>query len=503
MSNSTNIVLRDLTTGAGRTGLTVTLKNHLDNFTAIVATGVEISGKPGVYEFVDLPLAKYKLYAGDTEDKSLGGNNGKWLPIMDSIPSLPGNNSYSGVNAYTTEKVLTDAKEFTYKSWVQAAITTVSNTLTLAITAVSNALSAIYGDNHTWTGFNWFNNKIKVNSGSTSGTKSEFYGWTAFVDAPPIYMGTAPYTGYQQLVNKGYVDGLLASIGEGNYTESPNVIRLMPDAAEVAGKNYNSWFNALTYTGGIATANHRMSILISGMGNLATYITPVLVSGKYIKDYTYFKALGAGVNLAIAGATGTEWTATDFTACIIEGVNYSINDSDNPTNFSGITFINCNFNIADSTGVTFLNCRFLGSNTFSGGTAGLFTFNNCIGERVLCTYVPTISGTNKLPYYTLTELSIGNLILKNNSGNLETSAGIVANGGIIASAQIQANNELLVKNDLLLDDFGGDAPAPESFTAGSITDAFGIHSGAVLREPVRWLNITVQGTIYSVPLYAL
>lgn len=492
MSNSTNIVLRDLSTGAGRTGLTVTLKNHLDNFTAVVATGAEISGKPGVYEFVDLPLAKYKLYAGGTEDKSLGGNNGKWLPIMDSIPSLAGNNSYSGVNAYSIEKTLTDAKEFTYKSWVQNAIA-----------VVSNALSAIFGSNNTWTGFNWFNNKIKVNSGSTSGTKSEFYGWTAFVDAPPIYMGTAPYTGYQQLVNKGYVDGLLASIGEGNYTESPNVIRLMPDAAEVAGKNYNSWFNALTYAGGVAGTNKRMTILISGMGNASTAITPVLVTGKYIKDYVYIKALGAGVNINIAGATGTEWNATDFTTCILEGLNIRIYDADNPTNFAGITFINCNFNISESTGVTFLNCRFLGSNTFSGGTAGLFTFNNCIGERVLCTYVPTISGTNKLPYYTLTELSMGNLILKNNSGNLETSAGIVANGGIIASAQIQANNELLVKNDLLLDDFGGDAPAPESFTAGSITDAFGIHSGAVLREPVRWLNITVQGTIYSVPLYAL
>lgn len=519
MSNSTLIIVRDLTTGAGRSGLVVKLKNHLDNFTADVATGTELVGKPGVYEFIDLPLAKYKEYIGGVEDKSLGGTHGKWLPICEGLVTidgdqtiignkvfsgsnthsgnntLSGNNSFSGFNVfggvtgYSSEKILSISTEFVYRKWVEQYATT---------------NFALLSGNNTFSGINVFTGKSWFYGGSSSGTRNKFLGWNSFDDFPPIYTGTNPYSGYQQLVTKGWVEGQLESITEGNYIESPNIIRLAPDAAPQLYQVYGTWADALTYAGSVAASNRWMSILVVGHGTGASSITPALVSSKFIKDYVHFKAHGSGINLAIGGASGTEWTATDFTKVIIEGFNISINDSENPTNFAGITFKDCNFNIIDTAGVTFLNCRFVGANTFTDTFNNQYTFTNCIGSRILTAHTVTIDGTNHIPYYSLTEISLGSCkIFNDGTGNFKTNNGIISGGGIIAAAMIQANDKLLVKNELLLEDVGGSAPNSTALLAAP-TEAFGLSgSNKMLCEPVAWLNVTVQGTIYSIPLYSL
>ena len=83
MANSATIILRDLTTGAGRTGLAVKLRRQDDNFATDYKTASEISGKPGVYEFLDVPFNKYKLWVNGNEESSFGGTNGRWWPVDD------------------------------------------------------------------------------------------------------------------------------------------------------------------------------------------------------------------------------------------------------------------------------------------------------------------------------------------------------------------------------------------------------------------------------------
>lgn len=83
MADSATIVLRDLTTGAGRTGLSVKLRRKDDNFASDYKTASEIGGKPGVYEFSDVPFNKYKLWINGNEDNSFGGANGRWWPTSE------------------------------------------------------------------------------------------------------------------------------------------------------------------------------------------------------------------------------------------------------------------------------------------------------------------------------------------------------------------------------------------------------------------------------------
>lgn len=73
MADSATVVLRNLTTGAGLTGLTVKLRRQDDNFASDYKTASEIGGKPGVYEFLDVPFNKYKLWVSGAEDSSWGG----------------------------------------------------------------------------------------------------------------------------------------------------------------------------------------------------------------------------------------------------------------------------------------------------------------------------------------------------------------------------------------------------------------------------------------------
>lgn len=73
------ITLRDLTTGAGRTGLTVTLRAY-PTWTASIP-GTEVTGKPGVYSFDDIPYGRYKLFINDDVETSFdnAAADGRWF----------------------------------------------------------------------------------------------------------------------------------------------------------------------------------------------------------------------------------------------------------------------------------------------------------------------------------------------------------------------------------------------------------------------------------------
>lgn len=86
MNYSSTIVLRDLGTGAGRTGLTVKRRWQDDNYAADREVAVEVAGKPGVYQFDDLPYKKSKLWVAGAEEISFGGTgagSGRWFPDLD------------------------------------------------------------------------------------------------------------------------------------------------------------------------------------------------------------------------------------------------------------------------------------------------------------------------------------------------------------------------------------------------------------------------------------
>lgn len=81
--HSATITLRDLTTGAGIAGLTVTLRGPADSYTANLYTATGVAGKPGAYEFVGVVFGKYKLFVNGVEDKTFGGDNGRYFPVSD------------------------------------------------------------------------------------------------------------------------------------------------------------------------------------------------------------------------------------------------------------------------------------------------------------------------------------------------------------------------------------------------------------------------------------
>ena len=74
------IIIRD-NNGAGRTGLEVKLKKYDNGIFVDYATATEIEGKPGVYAFLDIPYARYKLFINDVQEPSWdnGSDDGRWF----------------------------------------------------------------------------------------------------------------------------------------------------------------------------------------------------------------------------------------------------------------------------------------------------------------------------------------------------------------------------------------------------------------------------------------
>lgn len=99
------IILRDLSTGAGRTGLAagLTIRSKADGFTANLSnTFAEQPGKPGCYTTDFPPTHQYKLYYNDAEEKSWGGedpNKGRPLTNPDDIMVLdPTDDKFNALN---------------------------------------------------------------------------------------------------------------------------------------------------------------------------------------------------------------------------------------------------------------------------------------------------------------------------------------------------------------------------------------------------------------------
>ncbi len=508
MSESTTVVIRNLTTGIGIGGLAVTVKNHIDGFSSVIATGSEVPGKTGVYEFIDLPLAKYKLYVSGTEDSTFGGTHGRWLPLSTALPSLTGNNSWTGSNSYSTEKVLNDAKEFTYKSWVEAAITTLSNLC--AKLAGHNSFTG----NNTFSGTNTFVNESPPRASSdpdhaTSLTKRSwvesaitilsnlcaklsgnnvFTGANSFSgdvlfnysDPPRI---VAPPVRASAAVNKSYVDteitNRINTFASGSFQESQNIIRIIPNGTPETNKVYTTWAAALANAiSRFPSATKQFTLLLTGEGtssgsfDITAYETAPSVF-DFMVDYVHLRGLGADMKCTFAqgNINAGEWEAGALGRIVVEDIFFCDDDSDNGNTgeFKNIIFKNCKFDIRTAITLVFTSCKFEGNCEFVSYADNQYVFTNCIGSPItIDDHLVSIGGTNKIPF-------VGRELAK-------------------------FHTPIEITDDLILSSFETVKPSVSSPVV--INDAFGkVTGGHILAEPDEWLNINVNGARYAIPLY--
>lgn len=101
------LVIRSTSTGAGISGLTLSLR--IAPYTADLFTAAEVSGKAGAYQFiVDKCYPAVKLFQDGIEDKSFGGDNGTDLFIDSDIVHISGNETIAGTKTFSSPVIVPD-----------------------------------------------------------------------------------------------------------------------------------------------------------------------------------------------------------------------------------------------------------------------------------------------------------------------------------------------------------------------------------------------------------
>ncbi len=383
--NSVTIIIRDLTTGAGRTGLSVKLRHVTDSYASDIYTASAMSGKPGAYEAQDVVYNKYKIWVNGVEDTTFGGGKGRWLPPEggEVIRLVSGE-----WDALDTKMVnLGNAVDATDALNMQTG-----DSRYLPASADSDYVKLV-GDQDV-EGTKTFKDDIKTdyiyedtaNAGVTFPDDPTTVGTLALTQIGSnfslagYYMTSlpTPVTG-SGAANKTYVDTAVAGVVITPYQESPNVIRCIPGGTEKTGQVYTTYANSLQYALAVAGIDHRMTIKFDGMGTAGyNYINMSNAGGDYIDDYIHLKAINQDI-LLIPPATDVIGVGT-LGNSIIENFTIYKDDSGVDVGFENIQFNNCSFNLTVLT-ATFTNCRFKNCdiivNDDGDGTA---TFTNCKGR---------------------------------------------------------------------------------------------------------------------------
>lgn len=343
MANPVNIVLRDLDTGAGRTGLTVTMRHLTDNYASTIYTMTEVGGKAGVYTCADVAYNKYKIWVNGTEDNTIAA---QWLP------------SDEGRLRKITDESGTywECESLEFRS---AAETTEANSLIRKSEAQSLFLPA--------------------------GEDIDFASVSIFV--APAEDLSSPVT-LQQL-NEAVETSEVTP-----FQESVNLVRLMPGCTNQTAKVYGSYSQAVQYCKTVRGSLRQMTIDVRGMG-AATYI-PISnggISGQgFFENYISLKGVTQKITLKLPDdelSFGTDGTA------IIENFTFIDTDTDSNNTFTNVSFKDCKFNLLGE--VTFVNCTFYGDNVIK--STGTQTFTSCKGGYVRSTAaIPaTIQGIGEIP----------------------------------------------------------------------------------------------------------
>lgn len=454
-------------------------------------------GSNGVINFGTIQDGTYRLYV--TGGSQVANYGEKY--IADSEPEFD--------NVYTGGKVFTDdIAEYTTAAGVTidgvllkdsiVSTDTISEKTSAAGVTIDGTLikdnivtcaGVVNSGTLVNTGLATFNGRISAIGGTTGNT---FYGKNTFMAEVP-FCAYVPTQG-NHLTNQTYVNSQISnaitSILAGNYVESGNIIRLIPDAAsDVAGQLYNTWKKCYDYiVTQSPTVNKQYTILIAGNGTSASYIAPVSSSSKYIADYIHVKGLGNNVQLKFPSIADNEFEGTDFSRIIIEGITFVFDDSSTnlTSEFYGVKFKNCLFIITSQDTVTFTDCKFEGTNEFYSTTDNVFQFVNCIGSPIFISNEKTIarSGTNLIDYTTPKSLAINEAIFT------------------YATDVVTLNKWFEITGGLKLTTFTSLPGSSGAIVIGDQTAGFGDKTNnKIMLEPHKWINVTVGSTEYALPLY--
>lgn len=144
------IVIRDLSTGAGISGLTVKLKKYTDTGFIDFQTASAVTGLSGVYAFDDVPYARYKLYINDTEDTTFdnGSSDGRFFGgrISEVVTDLD-------VTAHQIKNLLAAVDPFdaVNKSQLDKKLDTSGGTMTGPLVMSSNPITGLPTDQNVLT----------------------------------------------------------------------------------------------------------------------------------------------------------------------------------------------------------------------------------------------------------------------------------------------------------------------------------------------------------------
>lgn len=364
MDNSVTIVIRDLSTGAGRNGLTVWLRHKTDDFATNQIQATAVVGKQGVYEAPNVPYNLYKLWVNGSEDTAFGGTNGRWLPNGDEVIRLNGDDWDADAKKIIN---VADAEDPTDAMNQQAS---------------DDRYVMLDGTNDPAL---W----LSVLGGTLDGN--------LLMHSYQV-KNIADGTDAQDAVSKAQLDALAIT----PYQESPNEIRLIPGGSTKTGQVYTTWNAAMGYLKSLTpSATKRFVISIGGVGiSGATSIEVTENDGgspptNYFNAYISLFLKNRYIKLEIPDDL---MTATANTVSIEGGTIYK-NDAGADPVFENLRFVNVYFDLTVNT-VTFTACIFencfIKVNDDSDGSA---TFTSCKGSGTISNqdFPTTIKGWPETP----------------------------------------------------------------------------------------------------------
>ena len=400
MSVSSNVVLRDLTTGAGRTGLTVTLR--VSPFAVTAYTATEVAGKAGVYEFVDVPIAVYKLYSNGDEETSFGGANGARFggTMSITVGELP--------SAIPATKIadgsVTDA-EFQY-------IGTVSSNVQDQLDAKLDKSGGTMTGHLTLSGKNVYASNDYTNDLSLAnwGTLKLFFlqlaGGTM---AGNIAMGGYKVTGLgdptanDHAASKGWVDAVIQAYLNGTLTvfqQSSNIIRVLYAGTQETNRVYTTINTSMTTAALYASADRNMTCIIEGNGIVGS--NPVnynLYDTGDIHLFCHLAGLCPDVIVLYSDDSYVVGSVSgDLGKVILRNLILKPNSSTGTPSFQRFVFDNCRFEPSDDA-LLLTDCEFRGLNVFKFGSSGTLAVSGVKGTPYVTNKAPSETGTN--PSYTL------------------------------------------------------------------------------------------------------
>lgn len=425
MAASTTVTIRNLTTGAGVTGLTVTLRGPADNYTANLYTATPVAGKDGVYEFLNVIFGKYKLFVNGTEDNTFGGAEGRYFPVSDlrdvalcfesagdhydalskRIKNVAAPESHTdAVNRiYLTGNFYTQSQTneiFVSYSYLSANHYTKTE---------SNAKFFDKDGNQAITGNNIYSGVMAITGQLLCGAASTVQ-FTATEGSYPRLNDYMIPPGNNHFAPKKFVtDAIANAIANiaGGYVESPNVIWLAPDIGVALDEspeetNYIAptfgGANTLVHAKG-ASASNRVTVLIKGMGTDNSNGYLIVEPGGHegatdnFEKHASFVGLNQGIRLYVPD-DGFDAVAAGNVR--IENLTLMRLGDDSSPQFTNFVFRDCIFEMSDNN-INFVNCIFLGTCIIKTA-AGVITLNNCKGSRVSVPKEPVITGTNKIDF---------------------------------------------------------------------------------------------------------